>query len=251
MIYRFIDNIGDFFTPGYYTDDFMDKVISMYINSIDTLEDTEDGDRDSKSAIIRSINSRFSGLKAKYYAFKNLVIENKLHKKHIIKETHEFNSEVMAALGYDTTPAYSSWIHIDSHSVVPARSVLVNGDKTRLVIMEMQPMIKCSEDDQPAGLFEQQYNDDEVTKEQKYFYPHWSEVIQKPLPEGCKISPSKINEAVSAIFNLPEQRPQYILILAGNIIMLIEQDKWDHGAYLKFDLEELFSEASIAKFKDY
>lgn len=251
MIYRFIDNIGDFFTPGYYTDDFMDKVISMYINSIDTLEDTEDGDRDSKSAIIRSINSRFSGLKAKYYAFKNLVIENKLHKKHIIKETHEFNSEVMAALGYDTTPAYSSWIHIDSHSVVPARSVLVNGDKTRLVIMEMQPMIKCSEDDQPAGLFEQQYNDDEVTKEQKYFYPHWSEVIQKPLPEGCKISPSKINEAVSAIFNLPEQRPQYILILAGNVIMLIEQDKWDHGAYLKFDLEELFSEASIAKFKDY
>lgn len=251
MIYRFIDNIGDFFTPGYYTDDFMDKVISMYINSIDTLEDTEDGDRDSKSAIIRSINSRFSGLKAKYYAFKNLVIENKLHKKHIIKETHEFNSEVMAALGYDTTPAYSSWIHIDSHSVVPARSVLVKGDKTRLVIMEMQPMIKCSEDDQPAGLFEQQYNDDEVTKEQKYFYPHWSEVIQKPLPEGCKISPSKINEAVSAIFNLPEQRPQYILILAGNVIMLIEQDKWDHGAYLKFDLEELFSEASIAKFKDY
>lgn len=251
MIYRFIDNIGDFFTPGYYTDDFMDKVISMYINSIDTLEDTEDGDRDSKSAIIRSINSRFSGLKAKYYTFKNLVIENKLHKKHIIKETHEFNSEVMEALGYDTTPAYSSWIHIDSHSVVPARSVLVNGDKTRLVIMEMQPMIKCSEDDQPAGLFEQQYNDDEVTKEQKYFYPHWSEVIQKPLPEGCKISPSKINEAVSAIFNLPEQRPQYILLLAGNIIMLIEQDKWDHGAYLKFDLEELFSEASIAKFKDY
>ena len=251
MIYRFIDNIGDFFTPGYYTDDFMDKVISMYINSIDTLEDTEDGDRDSKSAIIRSINSRFSGLKAKYYAFKNLVIENKLHKKHIIKETHEFNSEVMEALGYDTTPAYSSWIHIDSHSVVPARSVLVNGDKTKLVIMEMQPMIKCSEDDQPAGLFEQQYNDDEVTKEQKYFYPHWSEVIQKPLPEGCKISPSKINEAVSAIFNLPEQRPQYILILAGNVIMLIEQDKWDHGAYLKFDLEELFSEASISKFKDY
>lgn len=252
MIYRFIDNIGDYFTPGYYTDDFKDKVINMYVDSIDTLEETEEGDKDSKSAIIRSINSKFSGLKAKYYSFKNLVKENKLHKRHIIKETHEFNSELMSVLGYDTTPAYSSWIHIDSHSVVPARSVLLNGDKTRLVIMEMQPMIKYNEDDQPAGLFEQQYNDDEsVTKEQKYFYPHWSEVIQKPLPEGCKISPSKINEAVSAIFNLPEQRPQYILILAGNVIMLIEQDKWDHGAYLKFDLEELFSEASIDKFRDY
>lgn len=253
MIYRFIDNIGDYFTPGYYTEDFKDKVINMYIDSIDTLEETEEGDLDTKGALIRRLNARFSGLKNKYYQYKNLVKENKLHKKYIIKETHDFNTELMEALGYDTTPAYSQWIHIDSHSVVPARSVLFNGEQTKLVILEMQPMIKFNEDDQPAGLFEQQFNDEEgtKTKEQKYYYPHWSEVIQKPIPEGCKIDPSKVNEAVSAIFNLPEQRPQYILILAGNIVMLIEQDKWDQGAYLKFDLEELFSEASITKFKDY
>lgn len=253
MIYRFIDNIGDYFTPGYYTEDFKDKVINMYMDSIDTLEETEEGDLDTKGALIRRLNARFSGLKNKYYQYKNLVKENKLHKKYIIKETHDFNTELMEALGYDTTPAYSQWIHIDSHSVVPARSVLFNGDQTKLVILEMQPMIKFNEDDQPAGLFEQQFNDEEgtKTKEQKYYYPHWSEVIQKPIPEGCKIDPSKVNEAVSAIFNLPEQRPQYILILAGNIVMLIEQDKWDQGAYLKFDLEELFSEASITKFKDY
>ena len=253
MIYRFIDNIGDYFTPGYYNDDFKNKVINMYMNSVDTLEKTDQEDADTKTAILRRINSKFSGLKAKYYLYKNLVKENKLHKKYIIKETHDFNTELMTALGYDTTPAYSQWIHIDSHSVVPARSVLFNGDQTKLVILEMQPMIKFNEDDQPAGLFEQQFNDEEgtKTKEQKYYYPHWSEVIQKPIPEGCKIDPSKVNEAVSAIFNLPEQRPQYILILAGNIVMLIEQDKWDQGAYLKFDLEELFSEASITKFKDY
>lgn len=253
MIYRFIDNIGDYFTPGYYTEDFKDKVINMYMDSIDTLEETEEGDLDTKGALIRRLNARFSGLKNKYYQYKNLVKENKLHKKYIIKETHDFNTELMEALGYDTTPAYSQWIHIDSHSVVPARSVLFNGDQTKLVILEMQPMIKFNEDEQPAGLFEQQFNDEEgtKTKEQKYYYPHWSEVIQKPIPEGCKIDPSKVNEAVSAIFNLPEQRPQYILILAGNIVMLIEQDKWDQGAYLKFDLEELFSEASITKFKDY
>lgn len=252
MIYRFIENIGDYFTPGYYTEDFKDKVIQMYLDSLDTREATEKGDADSKSAVIKTINAKFSGLKAKYYAYKDLVKDNKLHKKYIIKETHDFNSEVMSILGYDTTPAYSQWIHIDDHSVVPARSVLFSGDKARLVIMEMQPMIKFSEDDQPAGLFEQRYNDDEsVTREQRYYFPHWNEVIHKEIPEGCKISPSKINEAVSAIFSLPEQRPQYILLLAGNVIMLLEQDKWDHGAYLKFDLEELFSEASIDKFKDY
>ena len=28
-MYKFIDNIGDFFTPGYYTEDFIQKVIAL------------------------------------------------------------------------------------------------------------------------------------------------------------------------------------------------------------------------------
>ena len=84
MIYRFIDNIGDYFTPGYYTEDFKDKVINMYMDSIDTLEETEEGDLDTKGALIRRLNARFSGLKNKYYQYKNLVKENKLHKKYLL-----------------------------------------------------------------------------------------------------------------------------------------------------------------------
>ena len=250
-MYRFIQNIGDFFTPGYYTEDFASKVIQLsgYDNEA-----------------IKEFNSRFPRLKAEYFEFKSKVKDRRLHSRYIIKETHDFNTRIMEKLGYDTTPAYADWIYVDDSSVIPARSILRNGSQTRLVILEMQAMIKANEDDVPAGLFEQKYDDTEINeadvvrgkvkeqkvKEQKYVYSQWSGVISKELPEGCKIDPSKINDCVTAIFGLsPEQRPQYVVIFAGNMIFVMEQDKWDHGAYLAFDLEELFSEASISANRNY
>lgn len=250
-MYRFIQNIGDFFTPGYYTEDFASKVIQLsgYDNEA-----------------IKEFNSRFPRLKAEYFDFKSNVKDRRLHSRYIIKETHDFNTRIMEKLGYDTTPAYADWIYVDDSSVIPARSILRNGSQTRLVILEMQAMIKANEDDVPAGLFEQKYDDTEINetdvvrgkikeqkvKEQKYVYSQWSGVISKELPEGCKIDPSKINDCVTAIFGLsPEQRPQYVVIFAGNMIFVMEQDKWDHGAYLAFDLEELFSEASISANRNY
>lgn len=238
-MYKFIDNIGDFFTPGYYTEDFIQKVIALsgYDNEA-----------------IKEFNKRFTSLKGDYFATKSKIKEQRLHRKYVIRETHDLNTKVMAALGYDTTPAYANWIYVDDESVIPARSILYNGSQARLVVLEMQAMIKKNEDDVPAGLFEQQYNDipEKTVQEQKYVYSQWAGVINKDLPEGCKISPTRINDCVTAIFQLPkEQRPQYIVIFAGNIVFLMEQDKWDHGAYVKFDLEELFSEANVSANRNY
>ncbi len=238
-MYKFIDNIGDFFTPGYYTEDFIQKVIAL---------SGYDGDA------IKEFNKRFSGLKGDYFSAKGKIKDQRLHKKYVIRETHELNTKVMAALGYDTTPAYANWIYVDDESVIPARSILYNGSQARLVVLEMQAMIRAHEEDVPAGLFEQQYNDipEKTVQEQKYVYSQWAGVIGKDLPDGCRISPTKINDCVTAIFQLPkEQRPQYIVIFAGNMVFLMEQDKWDHGAYVRFDLEELFSEASVGANRNY
>lgn len=239
-MYRFIDNIGDFFNPGYYTEDFINKVIAL-------------SGYDSEA--VKELNKRFSGLKAAYFDAKGTIRDQRLHKKYIIKETHDLNTKVMAALGYDTTPAYANWIRVDEASVIPARSVLYSGDQARLAVLEMQALIKTGDEDVPPGLFEQHYDDeglDKVVREQKYTYSHWADVIGKALPDGCKICPSKINECVSAIFLLPpKQRPKYIVIFAGNVVFLMEQDKWDHGAFLTFDLEELFSETAISANRNY
>ena len=237
-MYRFIQNIGDFFTPGYYTEDFVSKVIQL-----------SGYDNDA----IKELSSRFPRLKAEYFDFKTKVKDRRLHNKYIIKETHDFNTKIMEKLGYDTSPAYANWLYIDDNSVIPARSILYNGSQVRLVVLEMQAMIKANEDDVPAGLFEQQYDDTgDMVKEQKYVYSQWSGVISKEMPEGCRINPSKVNDCVTSIFALPpEQRPQYVVVFAGNMIFVMEQDKWDHGAYLAFDLEELFSEASISANRNY
>lgn len=237
-MYRFIQNIGDFFTPGYYTEDFVSKVIQL-----------SGYDNDA----IKELSSRFPRLKAEYFDFKAKVKDRRLHSKYIIKETHDFNTKIMEKLGYDTSPAYANWLYIDENSVIPARSILYNGSQVRLVVLEMQAMVKTNEDDVPAGLFEQQYDDTgDKVKEQKYVYSQWSGVISKEMPEGCRINPSKINDCVTSIFALPpEQRPQYVVVFAGNMIFVMEQDKWDHGAYLAFDLEELFSEASISANRNY
>lgn len=243
-MYRFIENIGDFFNPGYYNEDFASKVFSIY-------ERNATGEYQG----VKELNARFSRLKQEYYKAKEHMKDQRLHRKYIIKETHDFNTRVMEALGYDTTPAYANWIHTDEGSVIPARSILYSGDQASLVVLEMEAMIKANEDDVPAGLFEQRFADDEnekVVREQKYNYRHWEAVIGKELPEGCKINPSKINECVSAIFLLPEkQRPKYVVIFAGNIVFLMEQTKWDRGSYLKFDLEELFTETAITANKNY
>lgn len=237
-MYRFIQNIGDFFTPGYYTEDFVSKVIQL-----------SGYDNDA----IKELSSRFPRLKAEYFDFKAKIKDRRLHSKYIIKETHDFNTKIMEKLGYDTSPAYANWLYIDDNSVIPARSILYNGSQVRLVVLEMQAMVKTNEDDVPAGLFEQQYDDTgDKVKEQKYVYAQWSGVISKEMPEGCRINPSKVNDCVTSIFALPpEQRPQYVVVFAGNMIFVMEQDKWDHGAYLAFDLEELFSEASISANRNY
>lgn len=244
-MYRFIQNNGDFFAPGYYNENFKSNVFDL-------------SGYDSEG--IKQIVKKFSGLRAQYGDFAKLIREKRLRKKDIIKETHAFNSKVMECLGYDTSPAYASWIQVDEDSVIPARSILRDGSgNAKLVVLEMSAMIKKDADDEPQGLFEQHYDAPEGTNidgkvpEQRYVYSLWSEVIGKELPEGCKICPSKVNECATTIFRLDDksQRPQHIVIFAGNIVYLLEEEKWSHGAYLLFDLEELFSEALNSSFRDY
>ena len=74
----------------------------------------------------------------------------------------------------------------------------------------------------------------------------WSRVFK--ISEELKISPVIINKAISELSLLDQkERPQYILLLAGNKVFLIEVEKWFRGSYLQLDLEELFTEATIER----
>lgn len=229
---KFIQNTGDFFAANYFDEDFSKKV----------LEKTGYASED-----IKSFQKKISELKDRYFKFKQSYLEENWRPKDKITETHHFHSAVLSALGYNgSLPEYSELFPVDEKTVLPIRHTLHRGGKPFLMIMEMRALIKEGEEE-PDGLFEQQYHSEEQLNSnppQKYHRSQWDNVFK--VPEGLSISPMIINKAVSELFLLDQhRRPQYILLCAGNTYFLLEQEKWFRGSYLSFDLEELFFEGSV------
>jgi hypothetical protein len=242
--YRFIDNVGDYFPSGYFGEDFIDKV--QRAAGLSTTEMDE-------------MCPPYVALKAEYEKYKNYIVNANPRVKDAIKHTHDFHTLLLRTLGYDASHPYDRFICVndDATSVVPVRHVLSHGKCTSMFVMEMQHLIKTG-DNEPAGLFQQHYNvtdslgrsEDQTIRHQQFYAGQWSEVFQ--IPAEQTISPAVINKAVDAIFLLPEeQRPHYILMLAGNTVFLLDAEKWNRGAYLQFSLDELFSQASVKAFRRY
>ena len=240
MEYRFIDNKGDYFNPGFFTEDFLQKV------------KTESGKEPDE---IKSIRDKFTGLNVTYKEYKKHIVNGRLSPRFNISETHDFNTEMLKLLGYGNDEPYKEWMWLDSASVVPVRHIIRdNSGNTKVVVMEMQSMIPIGDTD-PDGLLQQYYDegeDEAKGKPQRYKFSDWREVINLPLQEGVKIRPAVINRAVDEIFQLDDekQRPNFVLILAGNKIFLLDRNEWYRGSYVVFDIDELLVEAAAGK-KDY
>ena len=235
---KFIQNIGEYFSSNYFDEDFTAKVLSKTGYAADDIKD---------------FNKRVSPLKVKFFRFKQLFIEDKLRIKDKIYESHQFHTALLNVLGYDGNhPQYNNLFHISENEVIPVRHILYRGDQVHLMIMEMQALIK-EDDTDSDGLFEQRYNVEDETENnspQKYHRTQWDRVFQ--VPAHLKISPVIINKAISELFLIePHLRPKYILLLAGNMVYLLEQEKWFRGSYLVFDLEELFTEATANRNANY
>lgn len=240
--YRFIDNVGDYFPAGYFSEDFDAKVQRASGLSKDDM---------------KALCPPFVALRAEYEKYKNYIVNQNPRVKDAILHTHDFNTRLLRILGYETKGAYQFVsVNEELQQVVPVRQILTHGSNNavRMLVMEMQHLIKTGEEE-PSGLFEQHYETDEqdsptTVRHQQFYAGQWSEVFT--VPEGCHISPAVINKAIDALFLLPEERrPHFILMLAGNVIFLFDVDRWSHGSYLRFSLDELFSQASISTFRHY
>lgn len=237
--YRFIENIGDYFPSDYFGEDFLKKVQQL---------------ADYNDDQMKALCPPYVQLKEHYTQYKNFIVNQNPRIKDAILRTNEFHKRLLTILGYDPEDRGYNEKYIvsedgDKAEIIPVRNILRTHNKVQMLIMEMRPLIKVGEDE-PAGLFQQQYDDGEVPH-QRYSASHWESVFTFDK-EHERISPSVINKAVSQIFLMPEEkRPQYILMLAGSKVMLLDQDKWARGSYLIFSLDELFSQASISAFRNY
>ena len=235
---KFLKNTGDYFSSNYFDEDFTSKVLSK---------------TGYTSEYIKEFNKKITPLKDRFFRFKQLFIEGKLRVKDKIFETHQFHSFLLNVLGYDGNhPQYDNLFHLTEKDAIPVRHILYRGDQPHLMIMEMQALIR-EDDTEPDGLFEQQYNvaEEELSNPpQRYHKSQWDRVFKTPA--GVTISPVIINKAISELFLLEQHnRPKYILLLAGNVVFLLEQEKWFRGSYLEIDLEELFNEATANRNANY
>lgn len=238
--YRFIQNVGDYFPSGYFSDDFFDKVQKCAGISNDE---------------IKEICSPYVRLKQEYNDYKNFIINDRPRVEDAIKKTHDFHTRLLSVLGYETDHAYQEPCIVNDEAtpveMIPVRHVIRQGQQVKMFIMEMQNLIPI-EEKEPAGLFEQQYESEVISGQQKYAARQWRYVFNLDT-EKYKISPAIINKAITHIFLLPEERrPHFILMLAGNTVFLFDKDKWAKGSYLQFSLDDLFAQASIdAKHRTY
>ena len=231
--YRFIQNVGDYFPSGYFSDDFFEKVQKCAGISNDEVKD---------------ICSPYVRLKQEYNDYKNFIINDRPRVEDAIKKTHDFHTSLLSILGYQTDHAYQEHCVVNDEStpveMIPVRHVIRQGEQVKMLVMEMQNLIPI-EEKEPASLFEQQYESDERSGQQKYSARQWRFVFNLDT-EKYKISPAIINKAITHIFLLPEERrPHFILMLAGNTVFLFDKDKWAKGSYLQFSLDDLFAQASI------
>ena len=237
--YRFIQNVGDYFPSGYFGEDFLEKVQKCAGLS------NED---------IKNLCSPFVRLQHDYDEYKNFIINHHPRVEDAIKKTHDFNTQLLKILGYETDHAYQEHCvtgeDTEPIEMIPVRHILRQGQQVKMFVMEMQHLIATG-DEEPAGLFEQQYESDSSTRQQKYSARQWRFVFELDK-EKYKISPAIINKAVTQIFLLPEERrPHFILMLAGNVVFLFDKDKWARGSYLEFSLDELFAQARVSAFRNY
>lgn len=242
ITYRFIQNVGDYFPSGYFTDDFITKVQNCAGRSADDM---------------KALCSPYVAIRGEYEEYKNFIINGRARREDEIKHTHDWHTTLLQKLGYDTANAYLEPYVVkdggeDSPTeIIPVRHILRSGNQVSMLIMEMQNLISIG-DTEPDGLFKQQYEDNRSTGQQRYYAGQWRQVIPQEYldREKYRFSPAIINKAITQIFLMPEERrPHYILMLAGNTVFLFDRDKWARGSYLQFSLDDLYFQGQIKTYR--
>jgi len=109
---KFIENIGDYYSQHFFTDDFAKKVFDKagYVTQ------KKDSDGVKTANHLSEINARITPLRAKYDKFKNDLLSLK-REKDKVKRTHDFHYEVLNALGYiNGTPEYNQPVYLNENT---------------------------------------------------------------------------------------------------------------------------------------
>ncbi|MDG5800796.1 hypothetical protein QA597_10535 [Marinilabiliaceae bacterium ANBcel2] len=234
---KFLENIGDFYSQNFFSEDFPKKVFDKagYVT-----QKKKDDEKEYNPNHISEINAKVNPLREQYYQFKKDLL-NLQREKDKVKRTHDFHKKVLDVLGYSNgQQEYGNQVYLNDKEIIPVLFSYTKGNKPFLYIMEMKGIVKESDDKEPEGIYEQIWGKDDWEK----VYPEvWKDI---------ELKPDVVKDALSELFLLPvDERPEYVIMLAGAKIFLINYEKWKYDSYLLFDIEQLVEESRIPANRDY
>jgi hypothetical protein len=159
---------------------------------------------------VRSPYEKLSGIAQKYFRAKSDAF-NEIKPEDRSSVTSEFHTNLINALGYEVEQQLK---FTEDRLALPIFSAVKRDGNEYLWIIET---VFWTDD---VSIFEQPLvlnnQNDEV---------NWFE--------------DSIDTAIQEIFRI-EEPPRWVLLLAGQKLYLLDRNKWGHGKYLLFDLDELF-----------
>lgn len=209
--YSFIENVNDFFSTGYFTEDFQKKVFDRSGHSADG---------------IKQLTARFGMLRQQYNRYKQDVTSRYARAKDKAQLTHDFNTKLLKCLAYTYAGAEEPATLLElplgeqgKNIEVPVRIVCSRTDGSpQLYVMDIETLVSADNTDEAETGFAELGLDRMVT----HIFS---------LPE--------------------REHPRYLLLLAGNKVFFMDADKWERGAYLQFDIERLLVETTQSAMRNY
>lgn len=209
--YSFIENVNDFFSTGYFTEDFQKKVFDRSGHSADG---------------IKQLTARFGMLRQQYNRYKQDVTSRYARANDKAQLTHDFNTKLLKCLAYTYAGAEEPATLLElplgeqgKNIEVPVRIVCSRTDGSpQLYVMDIETLVSADNTDEAETGFAELGLDRMVT----HIFS---------LPE--------------------REHPRYLLLLAGNKVFFMDADKWERGAYLQFDIERLLVETTQSAMRNY
>ncbi|MFZ4628759.1 MAG: hypothetical protein ACOYNR_10575, partial [Blastocatellia bacterium] len=204
-------NVGEYFTSHY-----LDITLTKDIAEL-AARWREEGSR--------AVPRRVQALGPLWFRVKSLALDQPQPEQRTGNDFRDWHAQLLAALGYGELTRCDLPVE-GGQRFVPALGRIERYNQPWLVICESVFTL-------PDGALP----DDRPIEDPLGFPPERSHLVDRenhPLIEG------DWSRAIGRVFT-EEEAPRWLLLLAGNRVMLLDRQTWAQGRYLAFDLDDAFA----------
>ena len=258
-----LHNVGEFFAANYFGEDLERDVLAKAPHSSEDLKEI--------------VKQQMGKLRPDYEAYKRDYLTTAHQAESQLDLTRAWHDKLLAALGYGDGSRETTWLALgEDGALMPVRQIWRGaggvGERPQLMVVEMEALLQRPEQEE-RGLYDQRFDSrawEAVARSASS--SSWATASQafegeRPGKAGAdknekrghelelagarrtrpRLYPGKVTDALRELLLLPEdagQRPRFVLLLAGNWVFLLEEERWLKERYLGIDLDELFASAT-------